>query len=455
MSPEQTYLRNAQLVTEDGIRHGGVVIEAGQIAEVVSGNPDRAANDVIDAEGLPVLPGLVDMHVHFSEPGRGHWEGFETGSRAAAAGGITTVVEMPLNAVPPTVDPAALSMKLHAAQKSIVDYALWGGVVGGDISDIEGLAEGGVAAFKAFMCPGSPEFPHVGSAQLQTGLDRIARLKMMLAVHAEDEALTERLTRDLRASGRVDPRAWGEARPIEAELWAIRNALAAAKQAGARLHIVHVSTAAGIDLVHEARQTGQQVTAETCAHYLAFDEEDLVRGGPEFKCAPPLRAPEERENLWQKVLAGQVDAITSDHSPCLLEDKEKGAKDIFEAWGGISGLQSGLPAMLTEGVGRRGLSLPDLVRMMSASPARIMGLFPRKGSIAVGSDADLVIVDPSARFTLQTDDLEYRNPHSAYVGHEFTGKVVRTIRRGETLFSAGRIVAHAGPGSPLLRSCRV
>ncbi|KKB11753.1 allantoicase [Devosia geojensis] len=440
METADLYVRNGRIVTAESDFPGGVVVAGGRIVDIVRGNPDRAAREEIDAGGLLVLPGLIDPHVHFSEPGRGHWEGFATGSRAAAAGGITTVVEMPLNASPPTINADALRRKRAAARQSIVDYALWGGLVTDNRSELYDLHAGGVLGFKAFMCAGSFDFPRADDLVLESGMRDIARFGSLLAVHAEDEEMTRRFTADLRRKGRKDRRAWGEARPIAAELAAIASAIALAERTGVRLHIVHVSCAAGIDLISAAKQRGVPVTSETCPHYLFFCEDDLERLGPAAKCAPPLRSSEEVEALWDRVLDGAVDIIASDHSPCLLEEKTAGEADIFDAWGGISGLQSTLPALVTEGVHNRGLSLAALVRMTAANPARIFGLDQRKGSIAVGADADLVIVDPQASFVLQAQDLHYRNRHSAYVGSAMRGVVARTIRHGLTIFNDGKIM---------------
>jgi allantoinase len=444
------YVRNARVVTEEREFRGGVTVVGGRIAEVVEGNPLVAAAETIDATGLLLLPGLVDAHVHFSEPGRGHWEGFETGSRAAAAGGITTFVEMPLNAHPPTVDAASLALKQAAAKVSHVDYALWGGLVDDNLEHLAELQQGGVVGYKAFMVTAT-DFARSDRRILRAGMEQIASFGSFLAVHAEDEAMTLRLTAELRAQGRRDRLAWGEARPIEAELAAIDEAIALADATGARLHIVHVSCAAGIDRISAAKARGVAVTAETCPHYLFFDETDLVRLGPVAKCAPPLRSPEERERLWDRVLAGEIDVIASDHSPCLWEEKVAGDDDIFEAWGGISGLQSTLPVLLTEGVQRRGLELTELVRMTATAPARLFGFDDRKGRLVVGADADLVLVDSEAQFTPTAEDLFYRNPHSAYVGAQFAGSVHRTISRGLTVYHDGQIVGPSGHGRRLDR----
>lgn len=433
MSTADLYVRNAKVVTRDRQFHGGIVASGERIVELVHDNPEREAQQTIDAGGLLLLPGLIDGHVHFSEPGRGHWEGFESGSLSAAAGGITTFVEMPLNAHPPTINAEALRLKQAAAAVSHVDYALWGGLVEDNVADLADLHAGGVVGFKAFMVTAT-DFARSDGRILNEGMAKIAALGSFLAVHAEDEAMTLQLTAGLRAEGRRDRLAWGEARPIAAELAAIDEAIAIAEATGARLHVVHVSSADGIERISAAKARGVAVTSETCPHYLFFDETDLVRLGPVAKCAPPLRAPNERERLWDKVLAGEVDVIASDHSPCLWDEKTAGEDDIFLAWGGISGIQSTLPVLFTEGVHKRGLPLADLVRMTASNPARLFGLAPQKGNIAVGADADLVLVDPDREHVLAAAELHYRNPHSAYVGARFRGAVVRTILRGRTVW---------------------
>lgn len=446
MAVPDLYVRNGRVVTSSESFSGGVLVAEGRILEVVRGNPDIAVTEILDAGGQLILPGLVDPHVHFSEPGRGRWEGFATGSRAAAAGGITTFIEMPLNASPPTINAEALALKRAAARQSIVDYGLWGGLVTDNRADLSDLHAGGVSAFKAFMCTGSFDFPRADDIVLEAGMGQVAKMGSLVAVHAEDEEMTQRLTADLRAAGRRDRRAWGEARPVIAELSAIRSAIAMAERTGVRLHIVHVSSAAGVDLVSSAKRRGVAVTAETCPHYLVFSEDDLERLGPVAKCAPPLRAPAEVDALWGRVLDGAIDIIASDHSPCLWEEKLAGDADIFEAWGGISGLQSTLPAMLVEGVQKRGLPLTDLVRMTSTNPARIFGLGGRKGDLAPGHDADIVLVDTKRQTTLGPEDLFYRNRHSAYVGSTMHGMVTRTILRGLTIFAEGQIMVEAPGG---------
>jgi allantoinase len=443
---KQLYVRNAQVVTPGAVVSGGVPVEGERIVGIVKGNPDLEADTIIDADQNMLLPGLVDAHVHFSEPGRAHWEGFATGSRAAAAGGITTIVEMPLNASPPTINLSALEQKRLAARQSIIDYALWGGLVTDNTGDLAGLSAHHVAGFKAFMCAGSYDFPRADDLVLRQGMGLIAGLGSFLAVHAEDDAITQSLTLKLQQSGRKDRLAWGEARPIDAEISAIANAISLAEATGARLHIVHISSAAGIDLITAAKQRGLAVSSETCPHYLFFTEDDLDAIGPEAKCAPPLRSTHEREALWDRVRAGHVDVIASDHSPCLIEEKRAGDVDIFAAWGGISGLQSTLPALITSGIEARCLSWTELVRMTSANPAKLFGFDDRKGRIATGMDADLVIVDPRKRTTLTAQDLHYKNRHSAYVGQQLTGEVRQTILRGSVVFDAGQFAPHPPAG---------
>lgn len=446
MEPADLFICNGRVVTSSESFEGGVLVAGGRILELVRGNGNRSAATTLDVMGQLILPGLIDPHVHFSEPGRGHWEGFRTGSHAAAAGGITTIIEMPLNASPPTINAEALALKQVAARQSIVDYGLWGGLVTDNRDDLADLHAGGVAAFKAFMCAGSFDFPRAEDAVLEAGMERIAGFGSLVAVHAEDEDMTQRLTADLRQAGRRDRGAWGEARPIIAELAAIRSAIAMAERTGVRLHIVHISCAAGIDLVSAAKYRGVPVTAETCPHYLFFSEEDLERLGPVAKCAPPLRAKAEVEQLWERVLDGQVDVIASDHSPCLWEEKQAGNDDIFAAWGGISGLQSTVPALMSEGVHRRGMSFTQFVRMTATNPARIFGLGDQKGDLAPGFDADIAIVDPERQAVLTPDDLFYRNRHSAYVGSAMRGVVTQTLLRGLTIYAEGQIMPDAPPG---------
>ncbi len=447
------YLKNGLVVTEDTTFQGGVVVGQGKIVQLVSGDAAIAAEEVVDLQGKVVLPGLVDDHVHFNEPGREHWEGYQTGSMAAAAGGITTIMEMPLNATPPSIDKTKLLHKREAIQnKPVVDYAHWGGLVDNNLDALDGLHQEGVIAYKAFMSASGVDFERVNDDVLYAGLLRARELGNLVGVHAENEYVTALLGQQLRDAGRSDRAAWHESRPPSTELEAINRAIYWATVAQGNLHIVHVTIADGIRAAAQAKQAGVHVTVETCPHYLFFDHDDFIRIGPAAKCAPPIRSRKEVESLWECVLDGMVDTIASDHSPCPWADKAPGMENIWQAWGGISGVQSMLPVMLTEGVHKRGLPLPSLVRMMAANPARIFGLYPQKGALLPGSDADLTIIDLNKEWTLSVDDLLYKNKHSAYVGYSFKGAVERTIVRGVTVYQDGQITASPGFGQLLRRN---
>lgn len=446
------YIKNARVVTEETTFNGGVVIKNGRIAQLTTGEAEIEAGQVIDLQGKVVMPGLVDDHVHFNEPGREHWEGYRTGSMAAAAGGITTVLEMPLNATPPSIDRQKLQHKREVVKsKAVIDYGHWGGLVNNNLSALDELQAEGVIGFKAFMSNSGVDFERIDDDILYAGLARTRDLGNVLAVHAENEYVTGYLGQQLRAAGRTDRLAWPESRPPATELEAINRAVYWAGVTGGNLHIVHVTIADGIRAAAEARHKGVHVSVETCPHYLFFDQDDFVRIGPAAKCAPPIRSQADVEALWACVQAGLVDTIASDHSPCLWADKEAGLDNIWQAWGGISGIQAMLPAILTEGVHKRGLPLSSLVRMMAANPARIFGLYPQKGTLLPGADADLVVVDLDKEWTLEVDDLLYRNRHSAYVGRSFKGAVERTIVRGVTVYQTGQIMVEAGYGQLMCR----
>jgi allantoinase len=383
---------------------------------VIAGFEAGPARAEIDARGLAVLPGVIDAHVHFNEPGRTDWEGWATGTRALAAGGGTACVEMPLNAHPPTVDGAAFDAKVAAARASaVVDFALWGGLIPGNLDRLDELAERGVIGFKAFMCDsGIADFPAVDEDALGAGMARAAALGLPVAVHAEDPG-------SLREPAGTDWRAFVASRPPEAEHRAIETAIALARETGCSLHVVHVSTAHGVDLVAQS-----DATCETCPHYLTLTEDDLEVLGTRAKCAPPLRSAAERDALREKL--GDLAFIASDHSPCPPAMK---AGDFTAAWGGIAGCQSLLQLLLD-----LELPLDDVAALTSAGPAARLGL--PKGGIAPGADADLVLVDLRERHAPELHD---RHRLSPFAGRPLRGRIVRTLVRGTTVFRDGRIVA--------------
>jgi allantoinase len=397
------------------------------------------ATEEIDAGGLHLLPGVIDGHVHLNEPGRADWEGFETGTRALAAGGATAAIDMPLNAHPPTVTGAGFDEKRRCLERSaLVDIALWGGLIPGGLEAMDELAARGVVGFKAFMCSsGIDDFPGVDDLTLYEGMCRAASLGLPVAVHAESEVITAGLTRRARTEGGVAMSDFLASRPAVAELQAIARAIALAQDSGCALHVVHVSTGRGVALVADARARGVDVSCETCPHYLVLTEEDAERLGNVAKCAPPLRPRQESEALWHALADGTLPMVASDHSPAPWA--LKAGDDAFAAWGGISGCQTMLALLLSEGCRTRGLALELIATATSSYVARRFGL-RGKGRLEPGADADLVLVDLSVSDQLSGDDLYYRHRHSPFVGRTLSVRVARTLVRGRTVFADGRIV---------------
>jgi len=430
-------IRGATVVRSAGCEPLDVGVDGGRIAVLEPEVEERGAEER-DAAGLHLLPGAVDPHVHLNEPGRTEWEGWATGTRALAAGGVTTTLEMPLNAHPPTTTAAAFDEKLAAAsQAAVVDFGLWGGLVPGGVDRLEELWARGVVGFKAFMCAsGIDDFARADDETLYAGMREAARLGAPVAVHAENEEITSGLAAEARAAGRTGVRDYLASRPVVAETEAIARALLLAEETGCALHVVHVSTVRGIALVAEARARGIDATCETCPHYLVLDEDDVERIGAAAKCAPPLRAPGEREALWDRIHDGAVDLVASDHSPSPPELKD--ADSFFDVWGGIAGGQSTLALMLDEGHNARGLSLERIAELVSGAPARRFGL-AGKGRLDPGADADFALVDLDAEAVLAADDLLSRHRLSPYVGRAIRGRVVETRVRGTVVQRDGRV----------------
>jgi allantoinase len=443
-------IRRGTLVTPDGPIHADLAIDAGTIV-AIGAELAETTGETIDASRLLIFPGLIDAHVHFNEPGRTVWEGIASGSRALAAGGATLFFDMPLNAHPPTVDAVAFDAKLEAARASAqVDFALWGGLVPGNLDHLEELAARGVIGFKAFMSKsGIDDFQAVDDYSLFEGMRRAARCGRIVAVHAENDAITAGLARQAIAEGRTGAHDYLRSRPVVAELEAIARAILLADEAGCPLHIVHASTGRGVALVAEARARGVDVSCETCPHYLVLTEDDVERLGAVAKCAPPLRPQAEQDALWEHLRAGTLPMVASDHSPAPASMKT--GDDFFRIWGGISGCQHTLQLLLTEGHIRRDLPLATIARATSAFIADRFGLAPRKGRIALGADADLALVDLAPTGIIGSSDLLYRHRHSPYVGRAVRGRVVRTLVRGITVYRdgmvtgkpVGRLVAHS------------
>ena len=437
-------VRGGTIVTPGGLARADVAIEGGAIQAIgpeLPGSTHPGSTHEIDARGLHVFPALIDVHLHFNEPGRTEWEGAATGSRALAAGGGAVFFDMPLNSTPCTVNAREFDRKCAAlAASSITDFGLWGGLVPGNIGEMAELAERGVVGFKAFLCDsGLPEFPRADDFTLWKGLAEAARLNLPVSVHAENQEITQALSRAMAEQGRSGARDFLESRPVIAEVEAIRRATLFAGEAGAKLHIVHISSGRGVVAAAEAKARGVDVSIETCAHYLFFTEEDLERLGAVAKCAPPLRDAEQHCALWETLLNGTIDIVASDHSPAPPEMKT-GA--MTKVWGGIAGVQSTLAVLLERGHFERGLPLERIAALTAATPAGRFRI-ARKGQLAPGNDADLTLVDMSGSHTLSERDLHQRHRLSPYVGSAFRGVVRRTMRRGETIFKDGAITAES------------
>lgn len=437
--PYDLVIVNGVVVLEDRIEEVEIGVRDGRIAGL-GAELERGGARILDAAGLTVLPGMIDAHVHFNEPGYGYWEGFASGSSALAAGGCTTYIDMPLNGVPPTVNVAALEQKRRrAASSSLVDYAFWGGLMPGNLEQLPLLAAAGVVGFKAFMSsPGDDQeeaFRRSDDRVLLEGMKVVAELGSVLVLHAEDEDLVSELSSRAVAEGRCSAADYTASRPIEAESRAVSKALAYAKQTGCRLHFAHISSVEAAEAIWRARQEGQDVTLETCPHYLTLTADDLLGKGAVAKCAPPLRGKEEQAGLWQCLEGGRIDLIASDHSPCPPELKE--GADMFATWGGISGAQSSLELLVDEGHLKRGIPLTQISRLLSGAPAERFGLSHVKGAIRAGCDADLVLIDLDHRYRLTADMLYQKHKQSPYLDREIGCKVKVTLLRGKTVYEDG------------------
>ena len=442
-------VRGQRILTPGGIRPASVHIEHGRITRVGAVD-DVGPTDpmVLDAAELLVLPGLVDTHVHVNEPGRTDWEGFETATRAAAAGGVTTVLDMPLNSVPATTTATALAEKVAAARgKTWVDVGFIGGVVPGNAGALGGLARAGVLAFKCFLVPsGVAEFTHVTEPDLREALPVLAGLDLPLMVHAELPTAIEAATLEAAAGDPTVYATYLASRPAAAEHEAIALIMTLAAASQARVHIVHVSSADSARLVADGRARGVRVTAETCPHYLFFEAADVPNGATEFKCAPPIRSGADREGLWDTLASGDIAMVVSDHSPCPPGMKRRDVGDFFIAWGGIASLQLGASVIWTA-MHDRGIPFESLARWMCDAPAQLVGLSDRKGRIAAGFDADLVLFDPDADVTVRADMLFHRHSISPYVGRRLRGVVEATYVRGTLAFDRSTGPAETPPGN--------
>lgn len=465
-------LYSKRVYTTDGIKEAVVVISDGKIVDIIA--PELAHPDcqIEDLHDLVLMPGLIDSHVHVNEPGRTEWEGFRTATRAAAAGGITTIADMPLNCDPVTTTAKAFQIKLDAlngigpeskkkstAEKSKtkkskeasaelqdedeeklwVDCAFYGGVIPGNADELEPMIKMGVAGFKCFLIhSGIDEFPNVTEEDLRKAMPILAKHKIPLLVHAE-------LCRHDEEDRWTDPRSYKsflESRPRKWENEAIDMMIKLCREFKGPVHIVHLSSSDALPSISTLKKDGLPFTVETCPHYLSFEAETIPDGDPRYKCAPPIREAENREKLWRGLTAGLIDFVVSDHSPCVPDKKFLSEGDLKRAWGGISSLQFGLPVIWTEAQ-KRGLSLNDLIDWMCVRPAKFLGLSERKGAIKVGYDADLIAFDPDGDFKINKDIIQHKHKVTPYEGRQLKGVVHKTFVRGRLVYEGGKLTAHA------------
>ena len=446
--------RSTRVLTSNGLAPATLLVEQGRITAVAGWGEVPPANKLRDFGDSVILPGLVDSHVHINEPGRTEWEGFHTATQAAAAGGVTTLVDMPLNCAPETIDLHALKAKRNAARgQAWVDWATWGGVVRGNTDALLSLVDAGVPGFKCFLIDsGIDGFAWVDEADLRLALDRLRGSGLPLLVHAELAGPVNAATQELYATN-ADWRKYSTylpSRPDAAEMDAIAMLIRLAEEFDTPIHIVHLASAQALPLLAAARKQGLPITVETCVHYLWFAAEEIPDGATEFKCAPPIRNAENRAALWAALNEGLIDMVTTDHSPCppAMKGREEGRWDL--AWGGIASLGLALPVLWTA-MARRGIGIEKLGQWMAAAPAGLAGLTGRKGTLAAGADADFVVFNPDAEWTVTEKHLHFRHKLSPYLSAKLQGQVLETWLRGEQVYDANHFVGIAR-GRELVRS---
>lgn len=439
--PVDVVIEGGTVVTPTGILETGIAVDEGKIVAVGLPANLPKAERVIRAEGRLVVPGVVDGHTHIFDPDYSYREDFRTGSQASAAGGVTTFIDMPLREA---VVPPYLAEKIRIGEaESLVDFSLHSGMITQDkVGKIQEAAGYGVLSFKAYTC--EPFF--VDDATLMEIMEAVAGVNGVLNVHAENNRTVSRLTERAKSEGKKDPTAPTRARPRAAEAEAISRVIRLSAQVGVHVHIVHMTTREGAASVAEAKGSGLNVTAETCPQYLHFTEKDVERLGPYLKMYPPLRTGKDIAALWEGLRDGSVDIVASDHAPGTREEKEVGWSDIWEAWGGVPGVETMLPLMLSEGVSKGRITIERLCQVLSTSPAKIFGLYPRKGAVAIGSDADLVLVDPKLEKKVKGDDLHSKCGWTPYEGVIFKGWPVLTMVRGEVVMEDGQVIGKPGHG---------
>lgn len=410
-----------------------VLVEQEKISAILNHNDSEVSVPIIDVGDDVVMPGICDTHVHMNEPGRTEWEGISTATKAAAAGGITTLIDMPLNSIPPTTTVHALELKRKSAKETaFVDYGFWGGVIPENLDSLKPLVEAGVLGFKAFMIDsGVPEFPMAQESVLREGLSILSKLNVPLLVHAEVESKVQ-----IKNLSVTQYQHYLESRPQKWEIDAIKKIISIAEELKARVHVVHLSAANALQEIASAKKRGVLVSAETCPHYLTLKAEDVPEGATHFKCAPPIRENSNRNRLWEGLSDGIIDFIVSDHSPCTPQLKHLDTGNFDSAWGGIAGLQFGLPVIWTE-LSARGLGVSELSHWLSTATSNFLNLTGKTGKIEKGADADLVVWDPNSEFTLKEDQIFHRHKVTPYLGKKLKGIVKKTFVRGNKVYDLG------------------
>ncbi len=445
-------IKNGKVVTSDDVFEGNIGIKNGKIQAILDVNTSSDAVKTIDAAGKFVFPGAIDTHAHLNDPGYEWREDFECGTKAAAVGGYTTIIDMPLQNEPALTNKEIFDQKLNSVgPKSFVDFSFWGGLVESNFEDLEGLNERGCVAFKSFIGPVSPDYSSLNYGQVYEAMERIQKFDGRAGFHCEDFSMIKWQEKRMQEEGRLDWRAFLDSRPVVAEMVATDAIIEIAKATGCKTHICHVSSPDVAQKIKEAQEAGYDITAETCTHYLSMTEEDVIENGPLFKCAPPLRTQEEVERMWEYVVDGTFSGIASDHSPCTYDEKFNevlGSKieNVFQVWGGMSGIQSGFQVSFYEGCVKRNISPTVLANSMAVLPAKAFGIYGQKGDIKIGFDADIVIIDPEKEWEITSESLHYKNKISSFVGMKGTGMPVCTIIRGEIVVQDDVILGERGYG---------
>lgn len=440
-------VKNGLVVGLDNVEKQNIYIKDEKIVALSKEELNIEGKEIIDAEGMMIFPGGIDTHAHLNDPGYNWREDFKHGSSAAAAGGITTIIDMPLQNEPALTNKDIFKVKEeYLDDKSVVDYAFWGGLINNNLADLEGLNDAGVVALKAFIGPVSSDYSSVDMGIVREAMKIAVKMDLRIGFHCEDYSVIKMNEKIALENNRVTRKDFLESRPVIAESLATRNIIDLAKETGAKIHICHVSHPAVAEQIKKAIYDGVDIIGETCSHYLLFTEDDVINKGSLFKCAPPLRTKNDSEELWKYVMDGTITCVASDHSPCSAEEKSEETQNIFEVWGGISGIQSTFQIMFNEVVNKRNLCPSLITRVLNYGPSKAFELYPKKGLIEIGSDADIVIVDPNKEWEITSESLFYKNKISAFVGQKGKGLPVKTIVRGKIVYSDGNINAEFGHG---------